>query len=376
MRMRPSGSSSGPSRARRSLSGRRCFLHPEKQPARSSKSGHIQEDEAMGKLITRRGAMAGGLGALAFGRGATAQDKIVLKMGTLGSTEYFYYKGAKRMADEVAAKSGGRIDVQVFPNQQLGNERDMIEGMQLGTIDLAVINTPLLAGFDPRFLIFDMPFLFNDWPHVNKMLTSSIGADLLKALESKQLKAFAFSTAGFRHVLNYKRPVAKPEDMSGLKIRTLDNPVHVAIMNAMGANATPMQYSGVATALRQRTVDGLDSPAPAAVTEKFYETNKYLSLTGHVFTGVIYLMGLKRFQSLPADLQKVIDDAAKIGAETETTQYNEFDTKSLEVLKTEHGMEINQVDKPAFRARMKPVFDQFQDRVGKNLIESVRGMGA
>ena len=330
----------------------------------------------MGKLITRRGALAGGLGALAFARGAIAQEKIVLKMGTLGSTEYFYYKGAKRMADEVAAKSGGRIDIQVFPNQQLGNERDMIEGMQLGTIDLAVINTPLLAGFDPRFLIFDMPFLFNDWAHVNKMLTSSIGADLLKALESKQLKAFAFSTAGFRHVLNYKRAVAKPEDMSGLKIRTLDNPVHVAIMNAMGANATPMQYSGVATALRQRTVDGLDSPAPAAVTEKFYETNKYLSLTGHVFTGVIYLMGLKRFQSLPADLQKVIDDAAKIGADTETTQYNDFDTKSLEILKADHGMEINQVDKAAFRARMKPVFDQFQDRVGKSLIETVRGMSA
>jgi tripartite ATP-independent transporter DctP family solute receptor len=330
----------------------------------------------MGKMITRRGALVAGLGAVAFSRGAFAQDKIVLKMGTLGSTEYFYYKGAKRMADEVAAKSGGRIDIQVFPNQQLGNERDMIEGLQLGTIDLAVINTPLLAGFDPRFLIFDMPFLFNDWAHVNKMLTSSIGAELLKSLESRQIKAFGFSTAGFRHVLNYKRAVAKPEDMSGLKIRTLDNPVHVAIMNAMGANATPMQYSEVATALRQRTVDGLDSPAPAAVTEKFYETNKYLSLTGHVFTGVIYLMGLKRFQSLPADLQKVIGDAAKIGADTETEQYNDFDTKSLDILKTSHGMEINQVDKGAFRARMQPVFDRFQDRVGKSLIETVRGMGA
>src|SRR3954465_12019419 len=105
----------------------------------------------MGKLITRRGALAAGLGALAFGRGATAQEKIVLKMGTLGSTEYFYYKGAKRMADEMASKSAGKVEVQVFPNQQLGNERDMIEGLQLGTLDLAVINTPLLAGFDPRF---------------------------------------------------------------------------------------------------------------------------------------------------------------------------------------------------------------------------------
>jgi TRAP-type transport system periplasmic protein len=330
----------------------------------------------MTKLVTRRGAIIGGLGALASAKMVAAQDKIVLKMGTLGSTEYFYYKGAKRMADEVNAKSGGRVEIQVFPNQQLGNERDMIEGMQLGTIDLAVINTPLLAGFDSRFLIFDMPFLFNDWAHVNKMLTSNIGADLLTSLESRQLKAFGFTTAGFRHVLNYKKPVAKPDDMAGLKIRTLDNPVHVAIMNAMGANATPMQYSEVATALRQHTVDGLDSPAPAAVTEKFYETNKYLSLTGHVFTGVIYLMGLNRYKALPADLQQIIGDGAKLGAATETEQYNDFDTKSLEVLKQEHGMEINQVDKAAFRARMQPVFDRFQDRVGKELIETVRGMGA
>ena len=330
----------------------------------------------MGNSVTRRGAILGGLGALALTRSGTAQEKIVLKMGTLGSVEYFYYKGAKRMADEIGAKSGGRIEVQVFPNQQLGNERDMIEGMQLGTIDCAVINTPLLAGFDPRFLIFDMPFLFNDWAHVGRMLSGQIGADLLKSLESRQLKAFEFSTAGFRHVLNYKRPVAKPQDMTGLKIRTLDNPVHVAIMNAMGANATPMQYSEVATALRQRTVDGLDSPAPAAVTEKFYETSKYLSLTGHVFTGVIYLMSMKRFQALPADLQKIVADAATIGANTETELYNDFDTKSLDVLKTSHGMEINTVDKAAFRARMQPVFDRFQDRVGKSLIDTVRGMGA
>jgi TRAP-type C4-dicarboxylate transport system substrate-binding protein len=137
-----------------------------------------------------------------------------------------------------------------------------------------------------------------------------------------------------------------------------------------------MQYSEVATALRQHTVDGLDSPAPAAVTEKFYETNRYLSLTGHVFTGVIYLMSMKRFTALPADLQKIISDAAKAGAATETEQYNDFDTKSLEVLKTAHGMEINSVDKAAFRARMQPVFDKFQDRVGKSLIDTVRGIGA
>lgn len=327
------------------------------------------------KMISRR-AMVAGMGLMAFPTSSWSKDKLVLKMGTLGSTEYFYYKGAKRMADEVATKSDGRVEIQVFPNQQLGSERDMVEGMQLGTLDLAVVNTPLLAGFDSRFQLFDMPFLFNDWNHVSAVLSSQIGSDLLKSLESKSLKAFAFSTAGFRHVLNYKRPVQSPSDISGLKIRTLDNPVHVAIMNAMGANATPMQYSEVAPALRQRTVDGLDSPLAAVLTEKFYETNQHLSLTGHVFTGVVYLMSIKRFLGLPEHLQKIMAEAAKVGADFATEQHNSFEAEASEILTTRHNMKFNKVDTAAFRARMEPVFARFQDRVGKPLIEKVRGMAA
>src|SRR5262245_27276635 len=327
--------------------------------------------------IARRSVVLGGLTVLAAtSHRAQAQDKIVLKMGTLGSTEYFYYKGAKQMADEAARKSGGRLDIQVFPNQQLGNERDMIEGMQLGTIDLAIINTPLLAGFDGRFQIFDMPFMFNGWPHVAKVLASPIGDDLKKSLESKQIKAFSFSTAGFRNVLNYKRAVRVPDDLKGLKIRTLDNPIHVAIMNAMGANATPMQYSEVATALRQHTVDGLDAAIAATVTEKYYETSNYLALTGHLLTGVIYLMGLKRFQQLPPNLQSIISDAAALGADTETSLHNTFEIEGQQVLQKQFGMEINTVDLEAFRARMQPVFDRYQDRVGMDLIKTVRDLGA
>src|SRR3990172_2708498 len=164
---------------------------------------------------------------------AVAQDKVVLKVGMLGTTDYFYYKGAKRMADLAAERSKGRLELQLFPNQGLGNERDMIEGMQLGTVDMAIINTPLLASFEPRFMLFDMPFMFNDWNHVNKVLGGDVGQQLMKALEPKSLKAFAFSTAGFRHVVNQRREVRTPEDLRGLKIRTLDNPVHVSIMNAM-----------------------------------------------------------------------------------------------------------------------------------------------
>lgn len=302
---------------------------------------------------------------------AHAQDKVVLKVGMLGTTDYFYYKGAKRMADYAAEASKGRLELQLFPNQGLGNERDMIEGMQLGTVDMAIINTPLLASFEPRFMLFDMPFIFNDWNHVNRVLTGDVGQTLMKSLESKGLKAFAFSTAGFRHIVNQRREVRTPDDLKGLKIRTLDNPVHVAIMNAMGANATPMQYGEVATALRQRTIDGLDFQLGSTATEKMYEVNKYMALTGHVFTGVIYLASMKRFSTLPADLQKVLTEAAIQGANTETELYNRFEEEARGILQN-NGMQVVDVDKSAFRERTAHVYERFQDRVGKDLLEMVR----
>lgn len=304
----------------------------------------------------------------------SAQDKVVLKVGMLGTTDYFYYKGAKRMADVASAASKGRLELQLFPNQGLGNERDMIEGMQLGTVDMAIINTPLLASFEPRFMLFDMPFMFNDWNHVNRVLSGQVGQTLMKSLESKGLKAFGFSTAGFRHVVNQRREVRTPDDLKGLKIRTLDNPVHVAIMNAMGANATPMQYGEVATALRQKTIDGLDFQLGSTATEKMYEVNKHMALTGHVFTGVIYLASLKRFNAMPADLQKILADAAVQGANTETELYNKFEEDARGVLQ-KNGMTVVDVNKAAFRARTASVYEQFQDRVGKDLIEMARKLG-
>lgn len=323
---------------------------------------------------SRRSVILGALTLTALQQRAYAQDKIVLKMGTLGTTDYFYYKGAKRMADEAAQRSQNRIEIQVFPNQELGNEHDMIEGMQLGTIDLAVINTASLVNFDPRFMVFDMPFLFNDWAHVKKVFDGPIGKELLSVVEARDLKAFAFSTAGFRDILNNRRRVRTPNDLKGLKIRTLDNPVHVAIMNAMGANATPMQYDQVATALLQKTIDGLDFQIGSSATERMYETNKYMALTEHVFTGVVYMMGLKKYQALSPENQKIIADTAVIGAGTETDLYNKFEGEAAGILK-EHGMIVDAVDKVPFRALTQSVYDRFQDKVGKDLIERIRLVG-
>lgn len=312
--------------------------------------------------------------AAALAAPAAAQDKVVLKVGLLGTTEYFYYKGAKHMADLAAQRSKGRIEMQLFPNQGLGNERDMIEGMQLGTVDMAVVNTPAFASFDSKFMLFDMPFLFNDWKHIEKVLNGPVGEQLKKATEARGIKTFAFSTAGFRHVVNRRKEVRTPDDLRGLKIRTLDNPVHTAIMNAMGGNATPMQYGEVATALRQGTIDGLDFQLGATATEKMYEVNKFMSLTGHVFTGVMYTMSMKRWNALSPELQKIVAETAVAGANQETELFNKFELDAANILR-KNGMAVIEVDKAPFRARTAAVYERFEDRVGKELIESVRKMG-
>ena len=330
----------------------------------------------MSLQLTRRGAILGGLGTLAVGGRASAQDKIVLKMGTLGSTEYFYYKGAKRMAEEIAAKSGNRVDVQVFPNQQLGNERDMIEGMQLGTIDLAVINTPLLAGFDSRFLIFDMPFMFNDWAHVehdaDQPYRGRPAEDRSRASSSRR---FAFSTAGFRHVLNYKRAVAKPEDMSGLKIRTLDNPGscrdHECDGRERHADAVQRSRDCAAPAHRRRPrfarARGGDRKILRDQQVSFAHRPRFhwrgLSDEHEALSGA---------GAGPAD-----DHRATPARSAPTSKPSSTTTISTpnpsRFCKPITAWRSTRSTRRAFRARMQPVFDRFQDRVGKDLIDKCAG---
>ncbi len=227
---------------------------------------------------------------------ALAQTK--LKMAYALSTSSHYGAGAAAFAKTIEAESGGKYSIEQFPNSALGGEREVIEGLQLGTIDVAIVSTGATLNFVPSTGVFDIPFLFRDLAQARKVLDGPIGQKMLEAFPKRGLVALAWGEQGFRHLTNHVRPVVKPEDAKGLKIRTTENPIHIAAFRQMGILATPMAWPEVATALQQGTIDGQENPLSVIVSAKLPQLQKYLSLTAHVYGPALVLMSPNVYDGL------------------------------------------------------------------------------
>ena len=212
--------------------------------------------------------------------GICQEKQVVLKLGHAVAPEHPYHLGAVRYSELVAQRTKNKVKIDVYPSTQLGNERDMVEGLQLGTIDLVVTSTGPLGGFVPRIFVVDLPFLFRDREHAYKVLDGSIGRELLDAFSAKGIRGLAFWENGFRQMTNSVRPIEKPEDLKGIKIRTMENKVHLSAFRAFGASPTPMAWSEVYTALQQKTIDAQENPIAIIYFQKIYEVQKYLGLDG------------------------------------------------------------------------------------------------
>src|SRR5512139_1991698 len=242
--------------------------------------------------------------------GISQEKQVILKLGHAVAPEHPYHLGAVRYSDLVAQRTKNKVKIDVYPSTQLGNERDMVEGLQLGTIDLVVTSTGPLGGFVPRMFVVDLPFLFRDRAHAYQVLDGPIGRELLNAFSAKGMKGLAFWENGFRQITNSVRPIEKPEDLKGIKIRTMENKVHLSAFRAFGASPTPMAWSEVYTALQQGTIDGQDNPIAIVYTSKLSEVQKYLALTGHFYSPALLLMSVKAYNSLPEDARKIVLDTA------------------------------------------------------------------
>lgn len=290
--------------------------------------------------------------------------KYSFKLGHSVSDQHPYHLGAVRFKEIVEKETNGDIEINLFPNNQLGTgERDLVEGMQIGTVDMVVSSTGPMSGFEKKFMIFDFPFLFKDKNHAYATLDGEIGQYIMGLLEKQGLKGLAWYENGFRHLTNSKRPVNTPEDAKGLKLRTMENKVQMAIWKALGADPTPMAWGEVFTALQQGTVDGQENPIPILFTQKIYEVQKHASLTGHVFSPSMLLMSKSRFDKLSKEYQDVILKAAQESAVYEREQITKMEDEQITKLK-ELGMEINEPDKAAFREATKSVYDEFRGELG------------
>jgi tripartite ATP-independent transporter DctP family solute receptor len=289
-----------------------------------------------------------------------AQEKTIkLKLATVTTAKHAYNVGAREFAKRIKDATGGAVDIRVFPGGQLGKgERELLEGMQIGNIDLAVTATGPISGFSPSMMVLDLPFLFRDCKHVDGVLDGTIGRKLLDDLEKSGLKGLAFFENGFRNFTNSARPLLKPEDFRGLKFRTMENPVHLASVRQLGAQAVPMSWGEVYTSLQTKVIDGQENPVAIIHAYKLNEVQKYLSLTGHFYSPAPLTMSLREFNSLKPEWQDLFIKTAIEIAAFERKIIRDNEQKQLKDLKA-WGMDIRAVDKSSFFKAMQQVYEKY-----------------
>ena len=276
-------------------------------------------------------------------------------------------------AKEVEKRTNGRIKVQPFYSGSLGGERESIEAVQLGTQELTFTSTGPVPNFVPETRILDIPFLFRDKAHAHLVLDGPIGQELLAKFDAKGMKALAWGENGVRHMTNNKRAVNAPEDLKGLKMRTMENPVHIAAYKGFGIITTPMAFPEVFTALQQGTVDGQENPLSVIMSAKFDQVQKYLALTGHVYSPAVFLMNKAAFDKLSAADKQIFLDSAKEAVKANRARVAEDDAKGVAELRSK-GMQVVEVDKAKFVAALAPVNADFEKQFGKANIDKIRAV--
>ena len=277
-------------------------------------------------------------------------------------------------AKEVAQRTNNRYKIETFYAGSLGGERESIESVQLGTQALTFSSTGPVPNFVPEARILDIPFLFRDKGHARAVLDGPIGQEMLGKFEAKGFKALAWGENGVRHMTNSKRDVNSPDDLKGLKMRTMENPVHMAAYKGLGIVTTPMAFPEVFTALQQGTVDGQENPLSVIMAAKFDQVQKHLSLTGHVYSPGIFLMNKAQFDKLAdADKQAFIA-AAKAGVVLNRARVDEDDSKGVAELRSKGMTVIENVDKAKFVAKLADVNAQFEKQFGKDAIDRIRNV--
>jgi tripartite ATP-independent transporter DctP family solute receptor len=298
------------------------------------------------------------------------QKVTTIRIAYTLSPESHYHKGLEKFKELVAEKSNGQIDVQLFHSAQLGSERDAVEGVSMGTLEATLSSTGPLANFSKKFMLFDLPFIIQDRATAFEALDGKLGVDMLGSLEEKGIKGFGFWENGFRMLTNSKQPVNSPEDVKGLKIRLMENPVHMETFKVLGAQPVPMPFGDLFTALQQKTVDGQENPLVIIDTSKFYEVQNNLAITGHFYSPAVFMMNKEFFNGLSPELQNAIIESENEARAWQREYCVNLENELVETLKSK-GMEITYPDKKAFQEATKPVYDKFKDEIGEDLINEL-----
>lgn len=326
----------------------------------------------------RRSFLASALGsALVLGAlpGAAAADAsefaemkpVTLRLAHVVTEQDGFQIAAEKFRDLVAERTGGKVTVEIFPNASLGDERTLLEGMQIGSVDMGVITNGPVANFVEPMAVFELPFLFPSREAAYAVLDGPVGQELLDQLQEVNLKGLAYAERGFRNLTNAKHPVATPADLEGLRIRVMENPVYIDTFRDLGANAIPMAWTEALTAMQQGTIDGQENPVGVVYSFKLDETQKYMTMTRHSYAPAIFVMGMPTWKKLPEAAQAVIVQSAHEAAAFERDYNAKMEADQLAQLKA-HGMEvIEDADLTAFKEAVAPVYEKYGEKFGTYL---------
>jgi tripartite ATP-independent transporter DctP family solute receptor len=294
-----------------------------------------------------------------------ALAKITMKIGHGAPESTAVHSGWLKFKELVDARSNGEIIVEIYGNQQIGGDRELTEATQLGNITGCSVSTANAAPFNADFFVFDTPFLFRDRAHVYSTLDGEPGKVMLKSCEKVNIKGFGWMENGFRNLTNSRRPIHLPKDLEGIKLRVMENPIQLAAWKALGANPTPMAFGEVFTALQQKTVDGQENPMELIFNNKFYEVNRYVTITNHIYSPYVCLLNLDFWNELKPEQQQLLQTALD-----ETVGYHRsLVTKSAEDAEAairKHGNEfvdLTPEELAQFKSQVASVLPMIKERV-------------
>jgi TRAP-type transport system periplasmic protein len=306
---------------------------------------------------------------------AFAQDikERTLKFGVAGPETHPAAPGMKKFAEAVAQKSGGKIKVQLFFNSALGGDQAVVTAIQGGTVEMSVMNSGILASLAKELAVFDFPFLFANEKESDALVDGPVGKKMHKLLEEKGVVGLSYWELGYRHITNSKRPLNKVEDIDGLKLRVIPNPINVDWTKALGVNPTPMPFPEVYGGLESKAIDGQENPLAVIAANKFWEVQKHIALTYHQYNPQSVIFSKKVWDTLSAAEKKIIDDSADEATKMQREASRAAVAANLELLK-KNGMQVttfSPAEVTKLREKMKPVIAKYTANVGEGLVKEV-----
>ncbi|PAV28424.1 C4-dicarboxylate ABC transporter substrate-binding protein [Virgibacillus profundi] len=298
-------------------------------------------------------------------------EQIVLKVGHVFGADHPWNVSLEGLSEDVAEATDGNVEIEVYPSSQLGGDRDMAEGIQMGTIEMGLFGTGALQSLDERLIVEELPYAWPTREHAYNAIDGELGEALAEILKEQGMHTISWWESGYRHITNSVKPINSPSDLEGIKLRVPEAQLRIDTFDELGAMPTPMAFSEVFYGLQQNVIDGQENPLATIYDSKFYEVQEHLALTGHIWGSAVLTISESAWNDIPDEYKDIIAEKAEEWKEKEREMIREQDDELVKKLE-EAGMKVTQPDVKPFQEIVQSMWSEYEDEFGKELIEIVK----